>query len=31
MRFPDYLEQIEMLAKEVLPRVSKAPAAAASR
>ncbi|TMB62632.1 MAG: LLM class flavin-dependent oxidoreductase [Chloroflexi bacterium] len=31
MRFPDYLEQIEILAKEVLPRVSKAPAAAASR
>ena len=31
MRFPDYLEQLEILAKEVLPRVSKAPAAAASR
>ena len=27
MRFPDYLEQIEILAKEVLPRVSKEPAA----
>jgi len=31
MRFPDYLEQIEIIAKEVLPRVSLAPAAAASR
>lgn len=28
MRFPDYLQQIEILAKEVLPRVSKEPAAA---
>ena len=28
MRFPDYLQQIEILAKEVLPRVSQEPAAA---
>ena len=28
MRFPDYLEQIEILAKEVLPKVQKTPAAA---
>jgi alkanesulfonate monooxygenase SsuD/methylene tetrahydromethanopterin reductase-like flavin-dependent oxidoreductase (luciferase family) len=28
MRFPDYLQQIEILAKEVLPRVQAAPAAA---
>ena len=27
MRFPDYLQQIEILAKEVLPRVMKEPAA----
>jgi alkanesulfonate monooxygenase SsuD/methylene tetrahydromethanopterin reductase-like flavin-dependent oxidoreductase (luciferase family) len=31
MRFPDYLEQIEILANEVLPRVAKAPEAAAAR
>jgi len=31
MRFPDYLEQIEIIAKEVLPRVTQTPAAAASR
>jgi alkanesulfonate monooxygenase SsuD/methylene tetrahydromethanopterin reductase-like flavin-dependent oxidoreductase (luciferase family) len=31
MRFTDYLEQIEMLAKEVLPKVSKTPAGAAAQ
>jgi alkanesulfonate monooxygenase SsuD/methylene tetrahydromethanopterin reductase-like flavin-dependent oxidoreductase (luciferase family) len=31
MRFPDYLKQIEILAKDVLPRVQAAPAGAAAR
>jgi len=31
MRFPDYLQQIEILAKEVLPRVSEPAAAGATR
>lgn len=31
MRFPDYLQQLEILAKEVLPRVAKTPAGAVAR